>query len=355
MLIFDGHLDLAWNAITWNRDITASIDAIRRAEETMTELRRGANTVSLPAMRAGKVGICLATALARFNRAGATNLDFRSPEIASASASSHYIYYELLERRGEIRIIYGAEDLKLCAEEWQSPRSSSLSSVGVILAMEGADPILSPDDLEAWYRRGLRSLGLSHYGAGVYAHGTGSSGGLTTKAPALLRAMEQLNIVLDVTHLTDEGILQALEMFQGTVIASHHNCRALVPGQRQLTDDQISALIERKAVIGVALDTWMLSPTGWVRGSHNNPKILLNTVVDHIDHICRLAGNSDHAAIGSDLDGGFGREQSPVDLNSIQDLAKLPAILSRRGYSPADIQKITSGNWLRLFHAAWSR
>jgi membrane dipeptidase len=169
----------------------------------------------------------------------------------------------------------------------------------------------------------------------------------------LLREMERLNILLDLTHLSDEAFWEALDCFGGTLLASHNNCRALVPHQRQLDNRQIHAIITRNGVIGVALDNWMLR-AGWTRGARDSERITLAQVADHIDHICQLAGNSQHAAIGSDLDGGFGREQSPADLDTVADLQHLPEILSKRGYRDNDIAAIMHGNWLRVLRKAWS-
>ena len=133
--------------------------------------------------------------------------------------------------------------------------------------------------------------------------------------------------------------------------ASHHNCRALVLGDRQLDDDQILALIDRDAVIGAALDIWMLFP-GFVTGETPNTLVSLNTVADHIDHVCQLAGNSRHATVGSDLDGEFGTEQTPHDVNTIGDLQKLPGVLSSRGYTGHEIENIMYRNWLRVLERA---
>jgi membrane dipeptidase len=340
MLIFDAHLDLAWNALGWNRDVTWPVEEIRASESGMTELGRGTNTVSLPEMCRGEVRLCLATALARWNPQGSSVLDWKSQAIASATARAHFTYYDLLEKAGEIRVIRDAEDLK------------DAESIGVIFSMEGADPIASPDEVEEWFKLGLRVIGPAHYGVSAYAHGTGSPGGLTDRGPALLKAMRRCGMILDVTHLADQAFWQALEVFDGPVIASHHNCRALVPGDRQLDDSQIRALLKRGAVIGIAMDAWMLSRTGWRRGAESNPVVTLADAVDHIDHICQLAGNCLHTAIGSDLDGGFGTEQCPRDLNTIADLQKLPELLDKRNYRQEDICRIMHGNWLRFFQSA---
>jgi len=159
--------------------------------------------------------------------------------------------------------------------------------------------------------------------------------------------MQQVGMALDVTHLADQAFYEALDAFDGPVLASHHNCRALVPGSRQLSDDMIRLLIERDAVIGAALDAWMLHP-GWVKGKTSNEVVSLEDYVAHIDHVCQLAGNARHSAIGSDLDGGYGTEQCPHDLDTIADLQKIPDLLRKRGYTESDIELIMHGNWIRF-------
>jgi membrane dipeptidase len=180
-------------------------------------------------------------------------------------------------------------------------------------------------------------------------------GPLTPPGVELIREMDQLNMILDVTHLTDEGFSQVMKIYKGPVWASHHNCRALVPHQRQLTDDQIRQLLDRKAVIGGVLDAWMLVK-GWERGRSDPKKegLTLESLADHYDHICQIAGNSLHIAIGSDLDGMFGTEQSPSDMDTIADLNLLAPILRKRGYTEADIDNVFYGNWLRFLQNAWS-
>jgi len=163
-----------------------------------------------------------------------------------------------------------------------------------------------------------------------------------------------LGVILDLTHFSDQAFWQALDQYQGPVLASHNNCRALVPHQRQFSDQQLREIFQRDGVIGGALDTWMLLP-GWVDGQSTNAEITLADVVDHIDHICQLSGNSRYAAIGSDLDGGFGREQSPCDLDTIADLQKLTGLLLDRGYKEVDVAAILHGNWLRLLRQSWER
>lgn len=278
-------------------------------------------------------------------------LDFRNQTIAAAMAQGQLAYYRILEKQGYLRRLDDWRSIEMHFGEWQSSAGTN-APLGYILSMEGADPIQSPEDLQHWWNYGLRALGLAHYGPSAYAHGTASTGGLTARGIELVQLMDELGMILDATHLAEESFWQALELFHGTVIASHNNCRELVPGDRQFSDEQIRKLVERDAVIGAAFDNWMLYP-GWVAGQTPSSVVSLENVIDHIDHVCQLAGNTQHAAIGSDLDGGFGREQSPGDLDTIADLQKIPLLLKKRGYAEADVEAILHGNWLRVFRKAW--
>ena len=159
-------------------------------------------------------------------------------------------------------------------------------------------------------------------------------------------------MVLDLTHLADQAFWEALECFEGAVLASHNNCRALVPGDRQYSDEQLRAIVERGGVVGAALDAWMLHP-GWIKGETPNAVVGLDAVADHIDHVCQVAGNAWHAGIGSDLDGGYGTEQCPHDLDTIADLQKIAGLLRARGYAETDVEAIMHGNWIRFFTEAW--
>jgi membrane dipeptidase len=349
MLLIDAHLDLSLNALNWNRDLTRPVADIRRSEQGMPGQGRGTNTVALPDMRRGEVAISIATVLARSNPHGNTNIDFKNQAIASAMTQGQLAYYNILESQGQLRQLRTWRDVETHLQQWNN--HADHCPLGYILSMEGADPILSAAHVDFWWERGLRAAGISHFGVGTYAHGTGSPGGLTPQGPDLLRAMRQAGMALDVTHLADDAFWQALKIFDGPIWASHNNCRALVPGDRQFSDDQLRCLIERDAVIGAVLDIWMLYPK-FVTGATPNTVVSLEDVVNHMDHICQLAGNARNIAVGSDLDGEFGTEQTPHDVNTIADLQKLPAILKSRGYSESDIEGIMHGNWLRIFKRA---
>jgi membrane dipeptidase len=357
MIIFDAHLDLAWNAMDWNRDLLQPVAEIRRQEreQGLTGKGRACNTVSFPELRRGKVAVFIATLLARSLRLRGVPAyqRYQSMEAAYAAACGQLAYYRALVQQGILVWIKNEQHLDTHVDGWLENESDQ--SLGFILSMEGADPVLSPDQVDEWWQAGLRIIGPAHYGVSPYAHGTGTEGGLLPRGRPLLQAMERVGMILDVTHLSDQSFDEALDIYGGPVLASHHNCRALVPNQRQLTDEQIKRLLARDAVIGTALDAWMLYPD-WVRGETKPEEagVTLAMAVDHVDRVCQLAGSARHAAIGTDLDGGFGREQSPCDLDTIADLQRLPDLLRQRGYSEQAITGIMYGNWMRFFRQAWA-
>jgi membrane dipeptidase len=357
MFIMDAHLDLSMNAMEWNRDLKQTISEIRSREKELTDKPdREKNVVSLPALREGKIGLVVATQIARYVRKGSGLPGWHSPEQAWAQSQGQLAWYGAMVDQGEMIQITDRDSLEKQVKIWTDESNTSTDKpIGFILSLEGADSLVNISYLEKAYRYGLRALGPAHYGEGRYAGGTGTEDGFTENGKTLLKEMDSLHIILDVTHLTDIGFAQAMEIYKGPVWASHHNCRSLVKNQRQLNDDQIKILIERGAVIGGVLDAWMLAD-GWIRGV-SLPRAMgvnLNRLIDHYDHICQIAGNADHIAIGSDLDGAFGTEQSPFDVNTIADLQKLPALLTLRGYSDIDIQKIMHGNWMRFLRNAWN-
>lgn len=356
MLIVDAHLDLSMNALEWNRDLTLPVAALNAREAGLTDKPdRGRAVVSLPELRRGNVGLVVATQIARYVAPGNPLPGWHSPAQAWAQTQGQLAWYQAMEAAGEMVQINSRATLEQHLALWADDATpADRKPVGYILSLEGADSLVTVAHLEQAHARGLRAVGPAHYGPGRYAQGTDATGGLGPQGRALLHEMERLHIILDATHLCDESFWEALDHFQGPVWASHNNCRALVNHNRQYSDDQIRALAARGAVIGAALDAWMMVP-GWVRG-HSTPQALhctLEVVVDHIDHICQLTGSAQHVGIGTDLDGAFGREQCPYDLETIADLQKLPALLAKRGYSAPDIAGMMHGNWLRFLRNAW--
>jgi len=355
MLIFDAHLDLAMNALEWNRDLTRPIDEIRQREAGLTDKPdRGNGTVSFPEMRRGRIGLCVATQIARYVKPDNPLPGWHSPEQAWAQTQGQLAWYRAMEEAGQIVQIKDASGLEQHLRPWQNNPPAN-APIGYILSLEGADSIVTLKHLERCFAQGLRALGPAHYGPGTYAQGTDATGGLGPRGRELLKEMERLSIILDVTHLCDESFWEALDHFHGHIWASHSNCRALVPHNRQFSDEQIKALIQRGAVIGGALDAWMMV-AGWIRGKTMTQAagLVLERLIDHIDHVCQLAGNARHSGIGSDLDGAFGREQTPADLETIGDLSRLPTMFSARGFKDEEMKQIMHGNFIRFLKSAWS-
>ena len=351
MLLIDAHLDIAMNALEWNRNLDLSVEAVRQAEAGMSQKGRGCNTLTLPELRRAEIGLSVVTVISRTARPESPSSGTASQEISYSKAQGQLAYYRVLESQGKVRLIADPQALNAHIDAWNANPDSE--PLGFILSMEGADPIVWPEQVESWYNDGLRVVSLCHYGVSAYAHGTGTEGGLTEQGPALLKAMEKVGMILDVTHLADGAFWQAMDHFGGPVLASHSNCRALVPDGRQFDDDQLKTLIARNSVIGTALDAWMLQPD-WVRGQTTNENLTLEAVADQIDHVCQLAGHTRCAAIGSDLDGGYGTEQTPKDLDTITDLQKVAGLLEKRGYTNEDIAAVMHGNWIRFFTEAWT-
>ena len=360
MFIFDAHLDLSFNAIGYNRDLRLSIDELRRIEAGMTDIPgRGHATVAFPEMRKAGIGLCVATQLAGCMKpagpVGGWNSvgGWSSPEQAWAVTQGQLAWYRAMEDCGHLRCIRDRPGLLEHLSQWHA--DSATTPIGYVLSLEGADSIRDLSDLPLAYEQGLRALGPAHYGIGRYALGHDQGGALSRLGKELLAEMDRLGMILDITHLCDETFWGALELYEGDVWASHHNCRALVDDPRQLSDDQIKALAERGAVIGVAFDIWM-GVSDWKRGESNHrnfPGANMNALADHVDHVCQLLGTARHTGIGSDLDGGFGTEQTPSDLDTIADLRDFVAILRHRGYNDEDLEGICHRNFLDVLERAW--
>ena len=359
MLVVDSHLDLSLNALQLNRNLLTSAHTIRALEHQTPGKGRATGTVAYPDMRRGRVAVSFATVLARSTGRPEPHIDFATPAQANGIALGQLAYYHALEYQRHVRIIRDAPGLDAHVAEWaawdgahpdgdDAPPSLPL---GLVIAMEGADPILAPEKLQEWWDGGLRLLGLAHFGPGRYAGGTGTEIGLTDLGGPLLAEMERIGVVLDLSHCSDQAFWEALARYHGPVHASHTNCRAINPHQRQFSDEQIRAIVERNGVIGVVPGCWQMR-IGWQNGD-SNAAISLADLIAHIDHICEIAGDGRHVGIGSDLDGGVGREGFAREVDTIADLQKISALLSDRGYAADDVAAVMHGNWIAFLRRAW--
>ena len=303
-------------------------------------------------MRKGNIGICVATQIARYVKKGSSLPGWNSPQQAWAQTQGQLAWYRAMEEIGEMVQIKNLQGLNAHLDLWN--QNGLNKPIGYMLSLEGADSIVTIDHLERSFEQGLRAIGPAHYGPGTYAHGTDANGGIGAKGIELLKKIEELNLILDATHLCDISFWETMKVYNGPVWASHNNCRKFVDHNRQFSDEQINELISRDAVIGIALDAWMMVPN-WIRGK-SKPKdmgVTLNHMIDNIDHICQLSGNSNHVGIGTDLDGGFGSEQCPTDLDTIADLQKVPLMLSKKGYTEDDIKNIMNRNFIGFLQKIW--
>ncbi len=352
--IIDAHLDLSMNAIDWNRDIRQNVASIRHREHGQIDKPdRGRATVSFPELKKGNIRLCVATLIARYVKPNNDLPGWHSPAQAWSQTQAQLSWYQEMSRQGYMRQIKNHEDLKKHLSKWD--HSPSEMPLGYILSLEGADSIISLNHLYEMHDQGLRAIGPAHYGPGTYAFGTDSDGSIGDRGRELLMAMQELNIILDVTHLCDTSFWEAMDCYSGPLWASHSNCRSLVDHNRQFSDEQLKEIISKGGIIGLPLDAWMMIPN-WERGvsSPQSMGVSLTHMVDHMDHICQIAGNTNHIMIGTDLDGGFGTEQCPIEIDTIADLQKIPQLLTDRGYNSIDIEKILSQNFVDFITECWT-
>ncbi|HET6595626.1 MAG TPA: membrane dipeptidase [Anaerolineales bacterium] len=355
-LIIDSHQDLAWNMLTYGRDYTRSAYETRRLEaSTITPELNGDCTVGWPEYQRGQIAVVFATLFAppaRKKETGDTIL-YADSQMAHRLYRDQIDFYRRLadSHPDKFSLISSHGKLDSVIEHWSKPVPQGEGHpVGLIYLMEGADGIRSPDELAEWYDLGLRMIGLAWAGT-RYAGGTGEPGPLTEEGRKLLSAMTDYNFLLDLSHMDEAAALESLDRYEGPIMATHSNCAALMKGaetNRHLPDAVIRGLIERDGVIGlIPLNTFL--KVGWLRkrGSRRE-EVSLDTYIAHIDHICQLAGNANHAGIGSDFDGGFGVQSIPHELDTIADLQMIASRLIERGYSEADAENILGGNWLRF-------
>ncbi|MEA3338786.1 MAG: membrane dipeptidase [Chloroflexota bacterium] len=344
-MLIDAHEDIAFNALNLNRDARRSaLDTRRREENAAAPHRGGLCMVGLPEWLSGGVAVVFGTIFASPARSGGSKPHtYTTAEEACALGQAQLDYYHRLAGECEqVALIGNCAELDGVLTSWES----ETPQVGIVPLMEGADPIREPAELEQWFERGLRMVGLSWMTGSRYAGGNASPGTLTDIGRDLLAAMADLGMVLDVSHLAEEAFFEAIDRFEGRIIASHANPRARAPGPRQLSDEMIRRLIERDSVIGIVLYNKFLRP-GWTMG---DPKeaVTLDDVVAAIDHVCQVAGDAAHVGVGSDFDGGFGAESAPAGLDTVADLPCIGPALNEAGYSEEEIAAVLGGNWLRL-------
>lgn len=349
-LIVDAHEDIAFNMHVFGRDYTNSALAIRQREtRTPIPTHNGNALLGKAEWLLGHVGVIFATLFAvpaRHAPAAWDTQPYHDEREAYARASAQLdSYYRLAERDETFRLIGTQADLDAVLETWAEGRDLPDRRIGLVPLMEGADPIIEPEQVEEWFERGVRIVGLAWEGT-AYAGGTHEPGPLTPAGYQLLEVMADLGMILDLSHLAEEAYYQAVESYEGVTIASHSNPRRFLPTSRGLSDDMIRRLAERGGVVGIVPYNRFLKP-GWQRGDPRQ-EVPLAAVVDAIDHVCQVTGSVEHVGIGSDFDGGFGVEHVPPEIDTVADLQKLGDPLAGRGFTPDQIDQIFAGNWQRI-------
>jgi len=349
MFILDAHQDIAFNYITHNREYTLSAWEKRRRE---VGSGKGLATLGLPDSILGRVAIVFATLFVapRPNRGTSPYPTYSTPREAYDQAMQQMDYYQRLADENEkIHLILRQSDLDMVLTTWESGTEITDRKQGFVILMEGADPILEPQQFEEWYERGVRLVGPA-WQATRYAGGTGMPGGLTALGQELLEVLADNNAILDLSHLAEEAFLQAVDEFGGILLASHSNPRKFVDTDRHLSDDMIRRLAERDGVMGIVLYNRFLSED-WTSGSAKST-VPFSRIIEAIDHVCQVTGSANHVGIGSDFDGGFGAESIPEDMETATDLWLLYHALRKRGYENQHIEAILSGNMLRKLRAS---
>lgn len=350
-LIVDGHEDLAWNWLEFGRD--PAQDALAgRASEAGSDVQwaAGARTVGLPQWLQGQVAVVFATLFVmpeRHSYGGWMTQTYANTEQAASKAGEQLSRYrELDAREPQVRLIETIYDLEQVLATWWTPDAEP--AVGLVILMEGADPIQSPAQVREWYERGVRIVGPAWVQT-RYAGGTGEPGPLTGLGRELLAEMAQVGMILDLSHLAEAAYLEAVESYAGAVIASHANPRAFLPTDRGLSDEMIRRLAARGGVVGIMPYNRYLLP-GWEVGQ-GRAAVPITRVAEAVDAVVQLTGSIEHVALGSDFDGGFGVEAIPAGMDTVADLGLIGEALAARGYADQDVALVLGGNWLRILRS----
>jgi membrane dipeptidase len=360
-IIIDAHEDIAWNTLCFGRDYLHSAYDIRREEEEgPVEAINGVALLGLPEWLRGGVAVIGATLFTPPERRRTSLLEQHYSDANEAHALALQqieIYERMAEQSSQIKLIRTRADLDDVLKSWdgfdpslpEDPKHGE-RQIGLVYLIEGGDSIREPAEVEWWYERGVRLIGPAWSGT-QYCGGTDEPGPLTPAGIDLLKHMRPFNVVLDLSHMDERAYLQALDQYDGPIIASHSNPRVLTNNSnRHLTDEMIKALIQHDGVIGTVIFNKFLLK-GW---EHGYPKdaATVETVVTAIDHVCQIAGDARHAGIGTDFDGGFGMRSAPAGFDTVADLQIIVPALEKRGYSAEDVELIMNGNWVRVLRKA---
>jgi membrane dipeptidase len=376
-MIIDGHQDISWNMLTFGRDYTLDAVETRQRESTTRVPEYNGNTLlGWREYQQGRVVLALASLFAapiRFKEGEwdvlvyeddrrAAELYRRQVDAYTRLVEQHPDRFRLVKKRADLDDLLAhwnnrALDYASPGEEMdnhvesnsaQGERTTGGHPVGLVMIMENAEAVRSPEELEEWWHLGVRQIGPA-WGGTRFCGGTKEPGPLTGEGRALLEAMADIGFGLDIAHMDESAALEALDIYPGSVVSSHGNALSLLKGSqsnRHLSDRVIAGLVERGGLAGIVPYNAFLKAE-WVKGDRRE-LVGLDRVIAQIDYICQIAGDALHTAIGSDFDGGFGWESVPREINTLADLQKIPPLLYEKGYTESDIDAIMGENWLRV-------
>jgi len=241
-------------------------------------------------------------------------------------------------------LVESSEELMLATRAADIEAAKAADKVAFLLSIEGGEAVEgSLALLRGFYKLGVRAMGLTWNQRNDIADGVGErsgGSGLTDFGVSVVKEMERLGMLVDVSHLSDASFWSLDKVAERPYIASHSNARALASHRRNLTDQQIEALAKKGGVIGV-----VFAP-GFVDDNPDN--VSLARLCDHIDHI-KSIGGIDCVALGSDFDGYTPVPGKPVVMKDVSELPALTAELLSRGYTEEEVKKVLGGNWLRVY------
>jgi membrane dipeptidase len=356
--LIDAHEDLAWNWLCFKTDYSRPMAEIRAAEAGEIEKHRDGGTLfGWSEYTRGQTALVFGTWFMAPKKYSSGDWD-----VATFTTNKEYSdlvrrsadYYQMLTdtHPDKFRRVFNKKDLNTVLEPYKSGVPVVEKPVGIVNLIEGSEGLGSMEDLEEWWQLGARVLGPVWAGT-RFCGGTLEGKAFTSEGHELLHTLSGIGYILDVAHMNDVSIATALDEYEGTVIASHANCRWLLnapPNQRHFSEENVRRMIERGGVIGVMPYARFLRTDWDYRDSSRH--VTLDDLANHVDAICQIAGNCDHAAIGTDFDGGFGWPCVPEDVNSIGDMQKLAPILQKRGYTLEQIEAVFHGNWERILNQA---
>jgi membrane dipeptidase len=349
MILVDSHLDIAFGNVCFGRDPRLSaLETRAREGEKANEMLRGHCMVGLPELRAGRVAIVGSTLFSAPRDAWRGKGDVERATYASAAeaqdrARSQLAFYEeLVAADVGFRLVRTQAELESVIATWED---EATGDVGLVPLMEGADPVVVPEDAARWFEDGVRIVGLTWSQGSRYAGGNAAPGPLTAAGRRLLPSLAESGFIVDLSHASEESCRDVLDSFEGALVASHSNPRRICAGERQLSDAVIRGLAERGGMIGIVpfaghlVDHWYES---------GRPAVPLQRVGEAIHSAAEIAGTHRVIGIGSDFDGGFGAEGTPAGLDTVADLPRLADTMADFGFGDEMVYDILGRNWIRF-------